>query len=150
MVTSAQAFHWFDRPKARREFERILVPGGWVVLLWNKRRTDTPFQQEYAALLKRFSKERPFVGFEDIGSEELNAFYSPGGYRRHEFDNFQELDLDGLRGRLLSASYMPNVVDPEYRQMMMQLSDVFARHSRAGMVRLSYRTQVFSGRLVPG
>ena len=28
IVTSAQAFHWFDGPAARREFMRILVPGG--------------------------------------------------------------------------------------------------------------------------
>src|SRR3984885_5442885 len=44
MVTAAQAAHWFDREKARREFIRILEPAGWTVLLWNERPTDsTPF-----------------------------------------------------------------------------------------------------------
>src|SRR5262249_1325145 len=43
-VTAAQAFHWFDRESARREFLRILKPSGWVVLVWNERRLDsTPF-----------------------------------------------------------------------------------------------------------
>jgi ubiquinone/menaquinone biosynthesis C-methylase UbiE len=37
-VTAGQAFHWFDREKARAEFTRILKPGGWVVLVWNDRR----------------------------------------------------------------------------------------------------------------
>jgi len=150
MITSAQAFHWFDRPQTRLEFERILVPGGWVVLIWNKRLADTPFQLEYADLLKRFSKERPFVGYDDIGAEELKAFYSPGAYRRQEFNNFQDLDFDGLKGRLLSASYMPVAADLEYGEMMMELSDIFARHARSGAVRLSYRTQVFFGRFVAG
>src|SRR6202162_5891906 len=36
-VTSAQAAHWFDRGRARREFVRILKPEGWLVLLWNER-----------------------------------------------------------------------------------------------------------------
>ncbi len=37
LVTAAQAAHWFDRGKARREFLRILKPQGWTVLLWNER-----------------------------------------------------------------------------------------------------------------
>src|SRR5213595_654680 len=28
-VTAAQAFHWFDRKNARKEFARILKPEGW-------------------------------------------------------------------------------------------------------------------------
>src|SRR5882724_9726235 len=44
IITAAQAAHWFDRERARSEFVRILVPGGWTVLLWNERDTDsTPF-----------------------------------------------------------------------------------------------------------
>ena len=44
IITAGQAFHWFDREKARAEFARILRPGGWVALVWNERRVDaTPF-----------------------------------------------------------------------------------------------------------
>src|ERR1700758_1522540 len=44
LVTAAQAAHWFDQSKARREFVRILKPGGWCALIWNDRRTDSsPF-----------------------------------------------------------------------------------------------------------
>ncbi|NMC78610.1 MAG: class I SAM-dependent methyltransferase, partial [Chloroflexi bacterium] len=45
-VTAGQAFHWFDAAQARQEFVRLLVPGGWVVLLWNERQVGTsPFLQ---------------------------------------------------------------------------------------------------------
>ena len=37
-VTAGQAFHWFDRKKAKAEFSRILKARGWVVLAWNERR----------------------------------------------------------------------------------------------------------------
>jgi ubiquinone/menaquinone biosynthesis C-methylase UbiE len=40
-VTAAQAAHWFDREKARREFVRVLKPQGWLALLWNERVTDS-------------------------------------------------------------------------------------------------------------
>jgi ubiquinone/menaquinone biosynthesis C-methylase UbiE len=46
-VTAAQAAHWFDRARSRQEFARILKPGGWLVLLWNERLTDsTPFLRD--------------------------------------------------------------------------------------------------------
>ena len=51
LVVAAQAFHWFDRDAVRREWERILRPEGWVVLLWNERRLDaTPFLRAYEKL----------------------------------------------------------------------------------------------------
>src|SRR6266446_7678276 len=50
-VTAAQAAHWFDLPRARTEFARILRPGGaegWCVLIWNERCTaSTPFLRDY-------------------------------------------------------------------------------------------------------
>jgi SAM-dependent methyltransferase len=36
-VVAGQAFHWFDAPRARAEFQRILKPGGQVILVWNER-----------------------------------------------------------------------------------------------------------------
>ncbi len=40
-VVAGQSFHWFDRPKARSEFHRILRPTGWVMLVWNERETQS-------------------------------------------------------------------------------------------------------------
>jgi len=37
-VTAGQSFHWFEPDTARREFARILKPGGWMVIAWNDRR----------------------------------------------------------------------------------------------------------------
>src|SRR5262249_41515214 len=54
-IVAGQAFHWFNRQQARREFARILRPGGFVVLMWNDRRLDsTPFLRDYEALLREF------------------------------------------------------------------------------------------------
>lgn len=40
VVTAGQAFHWFDYERSKKEFARILVPGGWVVLVSSTIRGD--------------------------------------------------------------------------------------------------------------
>jgi SAM-dependent methyltransferase len=43
-VTVGQAFHWFNLERTRPEFQRILAPTGWLVLVWNVQlATGTPF-----------------------------------------------------------------------------------------------------------
>src|ERR1700694_3415790 len=57
-VTAAQAAHWFDREKARREFIRVCRPGGWTVLLWNERRTgSSPFLRAYEQLMVEYGTD---------------------------------------------------------------------------------------------
>src|SRR4030042_737804 len=36
-ITVAQAFHWFDKEKAKTEFKRILKTGGKVIIIWNNK-----------------------------------------------------------------------------------------------------------------
>src|SRR6266480_1804978 len=58
LITAGQAFHWFDRPKAKLEFARILKRDGWVVIIWNERRLDaTPFLKAYEQLLLNFGTD---------------------------------------------------------------------------------------------
>ena len=41
ILSAGQAFHWFDVIKTEIEFKRILKNGGWVVLVWNERETNS-------------------------------------------------------------------------------------------------------------
>src|ERR1700726_4293608 len=56
-VTAGQAFHWFVPAAARREFQRILKPGGWIVVMWNDRQLDSAFANAYEDLLVKRSEE---------------------------------------------------------------------------------------------
>ena len=42
-ITVAQAFHWFDRMKFKAECNRILIPKGKVILVWNRRDDNAEF-----------------------------------------------------------------------------------------------------------
>lgn len=149
LVVAAQAFHWFRREEARREFARILRPGGWVALVWNQRDTSTPFLRGYEELLKRYSTEYGCSGHRHIDEAAIEAFFGGGDerVRRFVFPNGQRLDLAALKGRLESSSYAPTPDRPEYPLLMRGLEELFATHAVEGRVTFGYETRVYLGRL---
>ncbi len=147
IVTAAQAAHWFDREKARGEFIRILKPGGWLVLLWNERRTDsTPFLREYEHLLLAYGTDYREVRHERT-TAEIADFFSPSPFRSSTLEMRQEVDYAGLEGRLLSSSYTPMHDNKNYEPMLRELRRIFDAHQDNGSVSLDYNTLVYYGRL---
>jgi len=147
-VTAAQAAHWFDREPARREFSRILKPGGWLVLLWNERLTDTtPFLRDYEHLLLTFGTD-----YEDVRHERttdaVNEFFDPAPYQERTFAMRQEFDYAGLEGRLLSSSYAPSPGHPRHEPMLRELRRIYDLHAAGGRVAFDYTTRVYFGRLM--
>ena len=147
LVTAAQAAHWFERPKARQEFIRILKPGGWTALVWNERRLDsTPFLREFEKLLLRYGTDYQSVRHERT-TKEIETFFAPAPFQLRSFDYLQEFDYRGLEGRLLSSSYTPQPGDIAYEPMLKGLRDLFDQHQVNGRVAFEYNTLVYYGRL---
>ena len=147
-VTAGQAFHWFDPPHTRVEFQRILRPGGWVVLVWNDRRTGgTPFLEDYERLLVEYGTDYKAVSDKYAEESMLAALYGPSEMLTKTFDNEQVFDFEGLRGRLTSSSFTPEPGHPNFDPMMRELESLFRRHQRDGRVTVAYDTKVFYGRL---
>ena len=145
-VVAAQAYHWFDPPSVRREWLRILRPGGWMVLLWNARRTDgSPFLRAFEALLREHGTDYAAVSHDRVTPERIAEALGPG-VRRRDVPNEQVFDLEGLRGRVLSSSYVPNEGQPGHAPLMEALERLFREHAEDGRVRFEYDTQIFWGR----
>ncbi len=145
LVTAAQAFHWFDPQKARAEFIRILKPGGSVVLVWNERKTDTPFSRAYEEVLLEHACDYAQVNHRNVGDSRIRAFFGEAECRRLVFPNAQHLDWDGLYGRALSSSYVPKEEHPKHPAFVSALRECFEQHVRAGQVTIDYNTRVFLG-----
>lgn len=149
-VTAGQAFHWFDRPAARREFARILEPGGWVVLVWNERRLDsTPFLRQYEALLQEYGTDYAAVRSQDLDLPQAREFAGTDEVKLTILDNTQSLDFEGVKGRLLSSSYAPAAGHPVHAAMLARLEVIFSEHQNAGRIDFEYETKVYYFRL-PG
>ena len=147
IVTAAQAAHWFNPAGARREFSRILEPGGWCILLWNERRTDsTAFLRAYEQLLRAFGTDYQDVRHEHT-TASIDLFYAPPRSRESVFENSQQLDYPALEGRLLSSSYTPQAGDPNYEAMLNELRRIFDAFQRDGVVTVEYNTRVYYGKV---
>jgi SAM-dependent methyltransferase len=146
-ITAGQAFHWFDRARCREEFARILRPAGWVVLVWNDRRTEsTAFLKAYEQLLLAYGTDYEQVNHKRVDAPVLREFFGTDPARQ-TFPNYQHFDFAAVQGRLLSSSYVPEAGEPRYEEMLAALRSLFADHQREGRVTFEYDTVVYYGRL---
>jgi SAM-dependent methyltransferase len=146
-VTAAQAAHWFDRKRSRREFLRILKPGGWLVLLWNERLTDsTKFLRDYEQLLLIYGTDYQDIRHEHT-TDEVNEFFDPAPFQERVFEMRQEFDYAGIEGRLLSSSYAPGPEHPQHAPMLQDLRRIFDACAVGGRAAFDYKTRLYFGRL---
>ncbi len=146
-VTAAQAAHWFDLPRARAEFTRILKSGGWCVLIWNERETEsTAFLRDYEELLLAFGTDYKEVRHERT-TDIIADFFAPARCQQRVFPSQQVFSYEGLAGRLGSSSYAPTEGHSNYAPMMKELERIFRLHAKNDTVAFSYKTRVFYGHL---
>ena len=142
-IVAAQAFHWFDRMKTRVEFKRILRDKGFVVLMWNERQLDsTAFLRGYEKLLIEFGTDYEIVRHENITKETLRDFFQTD-FDLKIFQNAQSVDFEGLKGRMLSSSYVPTAENSRFSQMLEKLETLFAEHRENGKIEILYDTKIF-------
>jgi ubiquinone/menaquinone biosynthesis C-methylase UbiE len=146
-VTAGQAFHWFQQDAARKEFRRMLKPGGWIVVAWNDRELDTPFASAYQDLLENYGTDYHKVRAAYPEAGAMQEFFAGGSVKQRSLRNEQTFDLEGLTGRLRSSSYAPLEGHSNYAPMMAALEELFRAHQQQGRVRMEYSTHVYYGRL---
>ena len=148
LVTVAQAFHWFDEETTRREFARILKPGGLAAIWWNSRRlTGTPFLEGYEALLQTYGTDYTSVAERYANDVRMRAWFGAGYVGSGRFPHSQKLDFEALRGRLMSSSYAPKEGHPKHAPMLKALRDLFEACAEHGTISFDYDTRVFAGHL---
>ncbi|MBF2004664.1 MAG: class I SAM-dependent methyltransferase [Chlorogloeopsis fritschii C42_A2020_084] len=141
LVTCFQAFHWFNPQPSLSEFRRILKRSGRLAVVWNNRDKEDTLTVEYSRLVRAASNHHPAESRMQT-VEPLFATKHFVNIHEYTFVYKQQLDLTGLIGRAISASYVPRQ-GLAYEQLISGLQELYERCcDERGFVDMVYRTSV--------
>ena len=140
-IVVGQALHWFDIEKSRAEFARILKPDGHIVILYNSWKNASPFNQGYESMLFEFGLDYKSVNHKEKEKTILYELFQKD-FDIIKIDNVQIFDFEGIKGRLLSSSYVPRKGHKNYEPMLIKLKEVFEKHEVEGKIRFEYDTEI--------
>lgn len=144
-ITVAQAFHWFDVPRATAEIARVLSAGGGLGLIWNERDTSEPWVAELSALIRwdhRHEHRVPYTLEIDWCARFAQEAVGLGALERFETTYRQELDVDTLVQRVMSTSYIASAAPDEQRRIeagVRSVTDGFPQRFELPYVTVAYR-----------
>ncbi len=145
LIVCAQAFHWFNREKTKTEFRRIANSGAHLCLIWNDRKETEPFQQDYEKLIQEFATDYNEISHRNITSDIITDFFAPNKFKKFVLDYEQYFDLEGLIGRIISSSYMPNEGHENFPQLKNAIVSLFNKYEQNGIVTFAYNTILYIG-----
>jgi SAM-dependent methyltransferase len=147
-VAVGRAWHWFDRDHAVAEFRRILRPGGWVVLVTNRRgKDDSPEAKAFEEILMQFGTDYRALQREYRVYDEMAPVFGDGMLVRETIRGEQALTLEEFLGQTQSLSVAPMPSDARYAGMQGALRDFFARFQRDGKLRMGTVCSVMACRV---
>lgn len=149
LVTAAQAFHWFEPQATRSEWRRILVPPGWVALLWNTRVTDPgTLHGAMLDLMYEFARRRLGPGT-DLDQTRSNADLAlEYDLKAQTFTHSWTVDRDAFIANACSGSFVPKAGEVLFEAFVKELGELFDRFVPRGPAILEYRTELYLGKLL--
>jgi ubiquinone/menaquinone biosynthesis C-methylase UbiE len=138
-VTVAQAFHWFDYPRALPEIARVIRPGGTLAVIWNLRDVSDPLVAALNEIVAPFVP--PDQGVDRPWRESLEAAPQFGSLEHRAFAFEQLLDEDGLVGRVASISWIARLEDADRKWVLGQIREL--ARSREHPLVLPHRTETY-------
>jgi ubiquinone/menaquinone biosynthesis C-methylase UbiE len=121
IITVAQALHWFNLEKFRKECERILKPGGKVIAVYNINPEGS------SPKLSKLSTD------EFYENPIIKEFDNPIYFNRDEWTNYR-----------LSHSHDPKPGDENYESHIEEVKKQFAERGVDGRIKLDMTTRIYS------
>jgi SAM-dependent methyltransferase len=153
-VFVAQAFHWFDGPRALAEIARVLRPEGGLAMMWN----STPWENRegpwFSALDDVLERSRADLStLRRHGSGEwMRAFEGDrafGPLGNAEFANPHRASRADFLAALASRSYVASMDEPDRAELLAEIETLLERADApldGDAVVMPLRTYVFWAR----
>jgi SAM-dependent methyltransferase len=148
-VFVAEAFHWFDLPRAVPEIARVLRPGGGLAVLWNRPQWDTLawFEELWAVL-----GEHRVAGPDYERAPWRDALTADGRFEPlhdEETTHEQTTDRERLLAMIASFSWIGGLPDDRRDAALAACREVLERHG-VDAVTLTYKTLITTTRRIDG
>lgn len=138
-VVVAQAFHWFDGPRALAELARVLRPGGRLAVVFNVRDERDPVQAALERVWEPYRGDTPThrTGAWQRAFEPAEPFtpLAHGAFR-----NEQRVSSDQLVDRVVSVSFIATLDGAQRAAVEAEVRSLLADEAE---VVLPYSTDVF-------
>ena len=143
LVTSFQAFHWFDPLPTLKEFRRILKPSGRLALVWSSWDESDPVTQEFCQFVQKIS-ETPskHQNWEsETGIPPANDYFS--SFEHLQFPYVEQRNLIDLIGLVESQGFI-SLSGERHEQLVKDLKELHQKWTGdRETVSLAYRTEVY-------
>ena len=146
-VACANAFHWFDAPRAVAEFARVIRPGGVLALIWHDGVEDDdsqPWSRELLAVIQGSRPAHPAYT-EDQGRGAVAAHPAFGALDRTEVRSAYATDSRRILAHVASMSWVGGLPPAEREALLGRAAAVLERHA-VESVRVPLATTLWTAR----
>jgi SAM-dependent methyltransferase len=150
VVVAAQAFHWFDIPRAMAEMHRVLRPQATVGLLWNVRDESVNWVHRETEILDQYDDRGPRY-HRGVWRE---AWHRTPGFTPLEKQSFpfvQRMDREAALDRFTSVSFIASLDEIRYAEAEAALKGLLDTDPvTAGRpeIELPYQCEIYTARRV--
>lgn len=142
LVFAGTAFHWFDIPETRKEFNRILKNDGHIVISWNHRDLESPLQKKLEEIIGRHLEKIKKAENQKEG-KSIKEFFGDQEFKHTILKNTQQFTFPELMGRMRSSSYFPPKQDALYNILETEITEVFRTFEHNGKINFNYKTHIY-------
>ncbi|KPI17186.1 hypothetical protein OK074_8216 [Actinobacteria bacterium OK074] len=150
LVTAAQAYQWFDRPRFLAAAVKSLRPGGLVAVVQNNRDfAASAFLDAYESLLEELSPgySRHYRAF-DVAAELREVFEPAGGdVDVTTADWTMTLDAEDFTGFAKSSTQFQRGLTAHGEALLDRLTALVDAHTTHGRVAIPYHSELFTAQL---
>lgn len=144
-ITAAQAFHWFDAKKFKKECQRILRHDGKIVLIWNTRDMCSLFNIKSYDIYKKYCPAfKGYHGGMKDDDERILKFFN-NNCDKIIVENPLVFTKEKFIKRSLSASYSLKKGDENFNDYIRALENLFDEYSENGIVIMENNTTAYIG-----
>ena len=150
LITTAQAFHWFDEEKFKAECIRVLKHGGRLAVIFNERDyKNCDISKARDEVCQRYcgAFHSGHVGKRTHEEGDMflrNEYFSEVEYFSAE--NNVRMDEQAFIGDTLSRSYALSEADKEYKEFVEALGKVYQKYEENGKVTIKYTATCYLGK----